>query len=171
MTVTTNITESDVLSALRTVIIGVIDCDVVQGLDNNVPMPQSGFISLTPITQNRLSTNTESYSETDGTKTITQALQYGVQIDCYGDDASTWAWILTTILRDGYACLRMPANIQPMYATDPQMAPIVDGENQYNSRWLLTAVLQANVSMTFAQDFFNEASVSTYATGDSNQTE
>lgn len=224
MTATVSPAQSDVFTALRTFILSLITCEVVQGLGNGVPMPLNGFIVMTDLFQNRLSTNVDAYADalftgsisgtvltisavqsgavyvgsklfgagvTDGTvitvlgtgtggvgtytvsptqtvssepisagaKTAKQAMQYTVQIDCYGPLSSDWAAMLSTMLRDEYACLSMAPNVQPLSADDPKMMPLVDGEQQYEQRWTLTALLQYNPVTSTPMQFFDGATV------------
>jgi hypothetical protein len=162
MTATVTPTQSDVFTALRTFILSLISCEVVRGLDNGVPMPLGGFIALTPLYQNRLSTNVDGYADptpTTGSKTAQQATQSTIQIDCYGPDSGDWAVMLSTMLRDEYACLSMAPNVQPLHADDPKMLPIVDGEQQYEQRWAVTAVLQYNPIVSTPAQFFDAVSV------------
>lgn len=156
MTVAVTPTQTDLFTALRSFIMGLIACEVVQGLGNGVPMPRDGFIAMTPINQNRLATNVDTYSDptpTTGTKNSKQAVQHTVQIDCYGPLSGDWAAILSTMLRDEYACLAMAPNVQPLHADDPRMAPLTDGENQYEQRWILTALFQVNPVVSTPMQF------------------
>lgn len=162
MTTTVSPAESDIFAALRTFILSLIPCEVVQGLANGAPMPLGGFIAMTALFQNRLSTNTDSYSDpypVAGTRTVEQATQYTVQVDCYGPSSSDWATILTTMLRDDYGCVSMAPNVFPLYADDPKQMPLIDGEQQYEQRWVITAVLQYNPVVTISQDFAAALSV------------
>lgn len=162
MTVTVSPSQSVVMTALRTLILDLITCEVVQGLGNGVPMPLGAFIAITPLFQTRLSTNVDSYADptpTTGTKAAQQSVQYTVQIDCYGPDSSDWAVILSTMLRDEYACLSMAPDVQPLSADDPRMAPLIDGEQQYEQRWTITALLQYNPVVSTPMQFFTQANV------------
>lgn len=162
MTATITPVRQDVFTALRALILSLITCEVVQGLANGAPMPMGGFIALTDLYQNRLSTNVDSYPDlttATGTKAARQAVQYTIQIDCYGPLSGDWAAMLSTMLRDEYACLFMAPNAQPLYADDPKMMPLVDGEAQYEQRWVITAVLQYNPVVSTPIQFFDAASV------------
>lgn len=170
MAATITPTQDDIFQALRTFILSVITCEVIQGLPNRAAMPISGFISMTSLFQTRLLTNTREYKDTftlvegvpvyNGTKDITQATEWTVQIDCYGDSSMQWANILTTLLRDDYACRALATTkIQPLSADDPKQRPIVNGEQQYEQRWVITAKFQYNPVTVVPQQFFDEAVV------------
>jgi len=162
MTATVTPVQSDIFIALRTFILSLIACEVIQGLGNGVPMPLGGFISMTALYQNRLSTNVDAYLDptpTTGSKTARQAVQYTIQLDAYGPDSSDWATILSTMLRDEYACLSMAPNVQPLYCDDPRQIPLIDAEAQYEQRWSINAVLQYNPVVSTPMQFFDAATV------------
>lgn len=154
-----NLTHQQVYTALRALIIGLLGCEVVQGLDNGVPMPNTGFVAMTILYENRLSTNHTAYTdnETEQSKHITQPTQLTVQLDCYGEQSGEWAQILATVLRDEYACEKLHPTCQPLHADDPKMMYITNAEQQYEQRWMVTALLQCNPTVTVAQDFFTSA--------------
>lgn len=149
-------TQDDLFIALRAFIMSLITCEVVQGLGNGVPMPAGPFIAMTGLFQNRLSTNISSYVDpvtTTGTKSAQQSVQYTVQIDCFGPLSSDWATTISTMLRDDYGCAALAPAVQPLYADDPKMIPLIDGEQQYEQRWSVTAALQYNPVITVPQQF------------------
>ncbi|OYV48595.1 MAG: hypothetical protein B7X10_02855, partial [Burkholderiales bacterium 21-58-4] len=80
------------------------------------------------------------------------------QIDCYGPLSSDWAAMLSTLLRDEYACDAM-AGVQPLSADDPKMVALVDGEQQYEERWSITALLQYNPATVTPMKFFDAVDV------------
>ena len=117
---------------------------------------------MTALYQNRLSTNVDAYLDptpTTGSKTARQAVQYTIQVDAYGPDSSDWATILSTMLRDEYACLSMAPNVQPLYCDDPRQMPLIDAESQWEQRWTINAVLQYNPVTSTPMQFFDAATV------------
>ena len=155
-------TQSEVFTALRAFILSLITCEVVQGLGNGVPMPKDAFISMTPLSQGRLSTNVSTYDDptpTTGSKSVQQAIKYAIQIDCYGPLSSDWAATLSTMLRDEISCDAMGPTVQPLYADDPTQAALVNGEEQYEQRWIFKALLQYNPVVSSPMQFFDAASV------------
>lgn len=42
---------------------------------------------------------------------------------------------------------------------DPKMMPLIDGEAQYEQRWVITAVLQYNPVVSTPMQFFDAATV------------
>ncbi|SEF31353.1 hypothetical protein ABL840_09175 [Variovorax sp. NFACC27] len=165
MTATITPAQADMFVVLQAFIMDVLGLDmdhVVQGIGNGVPMPLGGFVAMTELFQNRLATNVSSYSDptpTTGTKDTTQATQVTVQLDCYGPNSGDWASILSTMLRDDYGCDALAPAAQPLHADDPKMVPLVNGEEQYEQRWTITALLQINPVVSTPMQFFDQANV------------
>lgn len=86
-------------------------------------------------------------------------MDYSIQIDCYGPLSSDWAAIISATWRDDYAVNKMAPTCAPLYADDPKQLPIVDGEANFEQRWMLSAVLQYNPVVTVPQEFFDTATV------------
>jgi hypothetical protein len=165
MTYSISITEDDVCTALRAWLIQVCGCEVVQGLGNRVPMPKGDFICITPGTQKRLGTNTVTTHPNiaQPSQDTMQPIMQGIQIDLYGAKSSDWAAIISTLWRDETTCTFMTelqgGAIQPLYNSDPIQMPLVDGEQQYEERWIVKAFLQYNGTVTLDQQFFTGANV------------
>lgn len=157
--------DDTLFKALGDFIESVIICKAVQGFVNRAAMPIGGFISMSTLSQRRLSTNTKAYSDSfaagipTGTKAITQATEWVVQIDCYGVQSMQWANVLTTLFRDEFSCTALKPYLQPLEADDPIQAPIINGEQQYEQRWIITAKFQYNPTTIISQQFFDQAAV------------
>lgn len=162
MTVAVSITEAQIVTALGAYIGTLIDCPIVRGLDNRVPMPKGGFIALTPTLQKRLATDVASWvpGSAPAAMSFQQAIQYSVQIDCYGPAAGNWAVILSTMLRSEPAVTAMSASgVAPLYTDDPVQMPIVNGEQQWEVRWIVTCHVQASPVVSVPQQFANALEV------------
>ena len=158
MTATVSLAQTDLQTILRSFILSLIDCEVIDGLDNGVPPPLNPFIAITPLYFNRLATNMPTYQDPGtgaGTSGVMQSIAYTWQIDCYGPQSSDWAAIITTMFRDGYGVDFMAPIAAPLYADDPKQFAIVDGEENFEQRWLITAVLQYNPVVTIPVQYFN----------------
>jgi len=158
MTATIDIVDQDVYGAIRALLLSILPSgtEVVQGQDNLVSMPLGGFVTMTSAGQTRLGTNIVSYtpgSSNPGSKTLQPPTQYAVQLDFYGPTSESWAAMTQAVFRDEVATDAMPANIQPLYADDPMQMPLIDGEEQYEQRWKLTANVQYNPQITVPQNF------------------
>jgi len=95
----------------------------------------------------------------NGTKAVTQAIEWTVQLDCYGVQSMQWANILTTLFRDEFSCSALKPYIQPLGADDPISLPLINGEQQYEQRWVVEAKFQYNSITTVPQQFFDRAVV------------
>lgn len=94
-----------------------------------------------------------------GSEDIEQAAKLTVQIDCYGPLSADAAHAITTLLRDEYGVELFQStgfDVVPLHADDAHQAPFLDGEQQIEMRWIITAVLQCNqivnVPLTFADE-------------------
>lgn len=155
-----SITETNLLTALRTFILSVVDCEVIRTQVNRVATPAGDFIAMTAKLSTPLATNVDAY--TANSKSITRSTQWNVQIDCYGALANERATALSMLLRDGYGCESFKASgfdIQPLYADDAQQFPLVTGEDQYVERWFFNAALQYNPVVNVSQDSANVLSI------------
>lgn len=129
--------------------------DVIQGYQNRTAMPLVPFVVMTVTGYTRLATNVDTWDETiDDPTTLVheQSVRVSMQLDVYGPGAADMAAILSTLLRDEVACDAF-TNSQPLHADDPKRAPLDDGEDQYEDRWIVTAELQYNPVVSTPQQF------------------
>lgn len=153
--VTISIPQSAVYAKLGNFIVSVLGLTapfVVQGYDNRVPMPKGPFVGMSAVLMKRLRTNVDTIGGALGLDPSSisseQGTEVDVQLDCYSPLAADWANILTTLLRDNVGCLALAPVCQPLYADDPIRAPLENGEEQYEDRWIVTARLQYNPVVT-----------------------
>ena len=145
-----SITESDVLALVRRYIKTLVSCEIRKTQVNRVAMPKGEFVALSPVTvSKRLSTNVHSLAGT--VVDVMAPCQISVQVDCYGPGSDVKAQTISTLFWDDYACQifkESEFDIQPLYASDPQQIPLVNGEEQYEQRWTLKLEMQANYRFT-----------------------
>lgn len=162
MPVTITITEDNVLATLRTFLLSIVAAgvEVVYGQDNRVPEPLGDdFIVMTAISQARLSTNLNTYTDTGtnpGTQNFQRATRSTIQIDIHGPSSADNAAMIETLYRSEYATDSFKASgldIQPLYCEDAKQMPFINGENQYEQRWIIYAVIQYNPVTAVPQDF------------------
>lgn len=153
MSITTDIAEVDVFTAMLAFLTSFLPTgtQVIQGQNNLAAMPLGGFVCMTSAGIDRLSTNVDTYTSSAQTKSILTPTRYDMQLDFYGPSAQIWCMQASALFRDQYATDNMPANIQPLYADNPLQMPLIDGEDQYEERWKLTASLQYNPLTTIGQ--------------------
>lgn len=156
MTITVAPTEDDVMTDTRRFLLSFLPdgTEVIQGQPNRVAEPTSAnFVVMTPTGQQRLSTNVDDYPEGGMTKTITMDSQIAIQLDIHGDQSSDLTHMINLLWRDDYGVTNTDSGIiVPLYVDEPHQAPFLNGENQYETRWVMTVYLQANPVVTVPQD-------------------
>jgi len=164
MTLTVSPTLDDIYTKLGNFLESVLPAGVpvIQLPVNRASMPPSdpGFVGMTARVQQRIMTNLDRWNPADVAPTelaIEQAVQLAVQLDCYGAAAGDWAVILSTVLRDEYSMPALAPILAPLYCDDPKFAPLVQGEEQYETRWIVPAYLQYNPVTSVPAQFANAA--------------
>jgi hypothetical protein len=78
-------------------------------------------------------------------RTVLRPAQYNIQVDCYGLGSGDRSNTISMLIRDQYGIEDMAGTvITPLFSTDANQMPIVDGEAQYEERWTFEAQLQIN---------------------------
>lgn len=135
---------------------------VVQGYPNRVPAPVGPYVLMTDVANKRLRTNVDTWDTTNPAPTTMQqevGMNLSMQLDLYGPASGDWAVILTALLRDEVGCGALAPSVQPLYSTDPVRAPLTNAEEQYEDRWIITAELQYNPTVSTSQEFANTLAV------------
>lgn len=91
-----------------------------------------------------------------GQRTLEQGTQLTVQLDVHGADSADNAQILSTLLRDSYAVsafIALGDIVVPLHADDPLQMPFINLEDQYEYRWVVTALFQINPVVTIPQQY------------------
>lgn len=162
MSLSVTVTEDDVLAALRAFLLSIVGSgvEVIAQQDNRVGEPAGAdFVVMTPITQTRLSTNGTTYTDpgtNPGTQNFEQATRMMVQIDVHGPASSDTSVMISTLLRSEYAVDSFKASgkqISPLFCDDARQMPFINGENQYEQRWIINAAIQYNPVTAVPQDF------------------
>jgi hypothetical protein len=145
---------------------GLDAAHVVQGLPNRATMPTPGFVSMQALFRKRLRTNIHSQALAPNNATLEEGVELTVQMDCYGpqstgsgDGAEDWATILSATLRDQYGCAALAPTMQPLYADEARLIPLIAGEEQYEERWSLDAHFQYNPVITIPQQSADVATI------------
>jgi hypothetical protein len=114
--------------------------------------------------QSRIMTNLDRWSPQDldpQAIEIEQAIRLAITLNCYGSASSDWAVMLSTVLRDEYAIAPLLPILAPLYTDDPMFAPLVDGEEEYEARWIVPAFLQYNPVTSVPQQFADTVDANT----------
>lgn len=85
-----------------------------------------------------------------------------VQLDVHGPNGPDNAQKISTLMRDDYAVQQFATygvDVTPLLADDPKQLPFLNAEQQYEDRWVIEAMLQANEVVSVQQQFADQASV------------
>lgn len=129
-------------------------------------VPLAVITAQTGGTPGGLGTYTVSPSYTAGPATfaagqlsVVEMVETAIQLGFHSADntGSNMAQAVHQMLRDPYAVQFIQAinpAIVPLYGSEPRQAPFISAEDQFEWRWVVEAVLQANVTLTgLNQDF------------------
>lgn len=153
-----SISVDNVIDAMGTLLETLFpDAEITRAQVNRVPMPGSPCIVLTEILQSDLSIPYQTYQPDLDTAKINGPARIDVQVDFYGASASEYCKTFVTVFRSTWGIDQFPANIKPLYTNDGMQSPLITGEQQWESRWTLTASLQYNPTITVTQEFADEA--------------
>lgn len=149
-----DITVDAVIKALKTFLTPFVPgAQIIRGQANRVAPPPSPFVALTEILQVPLETPVVSNNPAAAQSTYMGPTRIDIQVDFYGAQAGDYCKALNNVFRTSYAASQFPANIQPLYCSDGHQGPLITAEQQYESRWTLTATLQYNPSVIVPQDY------------------
>lgn len=165
---TPDITDDAIMTALRTFLLAILPdgVEVVQGQANRVPEPSSpDFVVMTNAARMQLSTTTHRYDNATGTNQVGRSNSLSVQLDVYGPNSNDNAQVIATLFRDSYGCEAMGPDIVPLYCDDGHQMPLVNAEMQYQDRWRMTAVLQANPHISTPATFADSVAVTLVEVG------
>lgn len=151
---TSSITVDQVIDALADFLGPFVPgAQIVRAQVNRVAMPSNPGVVLTEMLQVDLSVPATEYQPDAGTATVEGPTRIDIQIDFYGAQAGEFCKTVKTAFRSHWGFAHFPANIKPLYTSDGIQSPLTTGEQQYESRWTLTASLQYNPIVTVPQDF------------------
>lgn len=171
MSATLSLTESQTFAALRTVLLALLPAgiEVIRAEVNRVAEPAApDFVVMSPTLRDRLSTDIDTFTDQPvavppvALRNTEQRTQVTIQLDIHGPNSADNAQKISTLMRSEYATIAFAATglpIQPLYAESPRQAPFINGENQYECRWTVDVVLQANPVVGTPQDFAGEIEI------------
>ncbi|EKN5965001.1 hypothetical protein AB1E84_002402 [Yersinia enterocolitica] len=94
----------------------------------------------------------------------TEVRQLDIQVDIYGPNAADRAVMLETVFTSDYAYQKIKdidSRLAPLYSSDAFNSAMINGENQYQDRWTLTLTVQPHITVSFPQDYFDKAEITT----------
>lgn len=133
--------------------------EIIRAQVNRVPMPPDPCIVLTELLEVDLETPLKAQSLAGLQADITGPARIDIQIDFYGPAAGDQCKAVKGIFRSEYAPAQFPDGIKPLYCSDGIQSPLITGEQQWESRWTLTASLQYNPIVSLPQQSANALAV------------
>lgn len=98
-----------------------------------------------------------------GYETHTQNVRVTYQLDIHGPSSGNNAAVISTLFRDPYATTFFATKgfaLSPLHADDPRQLAFINAEQQYENRWTLDAVMEAQMSVETPQDFADQVDLS-----------
>lgn len=143
---------------------------ILKGNQNFIATPASGdYAIIQPLVSEALNQNIRDYTPNvdpnnpAGTVSNELHTKQSWQVDCYGPDAATWAATIAGAWRTMWTLDNWPDGtpfaITPLYADQPQLLTIINGEGQFESRYLVKLYGQVNQTVTLPQAFFTQATI------------
>lgn len=134
------------------------DTPIVQGLQNNSPLPKNAIVmTLMPYSQDLDQSRYDWDGESSEGQVQVSRLQI-MQLDFYGDDAYNKVMKASMLWRSMYTTTALK-NIQPLYANNPRNLEYVNEQDQYEKRFLLEIALQYNPYYTYAEQSTDQVEV------------
>ncbi|EMM2360053.1 hypothetical protein RVV32_002656 [Citrobacter freundii] len=94
----------------------------------------------------------------------TEVRQFDIQVDIYGEGAADRATALETVFSSDYTYQKIKSidsRLAPLYSSDAFNSAMINAESQYQERWTITLSLQAHITVSFPQDYFDKAEFTT----------
>jgi hypothetical protein len=156
MNYVSSITVDQVIVALANFLQPFVNpSEIIRAQTNRVPMPPDPCVVLTELLQVDIETPQSIYNTVDAVNFVNPK-KIDIQIDFYGDGSGDRCAAIKTVFRTAYAADQFPDGIKPLFCSDGIQSPLITGEQQWESRWTLTATLQYNPETSVPQEFANE---------------
>lgn len=133
--------------------------EIIRAQVNLVAMPPGSCVVLTELLTVDLETPVA--TEQGDTTTLTGPKRIDVQLDFYGPKAGDQCQAVKGVYRSSYAPAQFPDGIKPLYCSDGHQAPLITAEQQYESRWTITASLQYNPAVSIPRQSATKLAVTT----------
>lgn len=91
-----------------------------------------------------------------------QPTEITIQLDIHGPNSADNSQVISTLFRDDYAVQQFKTygfDVTPFYADDPKQLSFINEAQQYENRWVVEACMQANITVSVAQQFASIVSV------------
>ena len=129
---------------------------IVQSIQNNQPLPENAIV-MQVLFDSNMDESVTTYNPPNEAM-VQNSVEVRVQIDFYGAMAESRSRIVANLWKNYYGTDNMTI-CKPLYVQSRQRHPYINDSNQYEDRFILDLGLQYNPTVTHAQDFAEDASV------------
>ncbi|WP_219339434.1 phage neck terminator protein, partial [Providencia stuartii] len=154
---TISITERDIFVELRKYLIELFDCPVVQGYQNNTPVPENGIV-MHMLFEHDLDYTAEYWDAIQEEVTAQRSVKATFQLDFYGVEANNRSRVVANLWKSSYTTDRL-VKCQPLDSGQPRKDILVNESNQYENRMMLEITLQYNPETSYHVDGVDEISI------------
>lgn len=129
---------------------------IVQSTQNNQPLPENAIV-MQVLFDSNMDESVTTYNPPNEAM-VQNSVEVRVQLDFYGAMAESRSRIVANLWKNYYGTDNMTI-CKPLYVQSRQRHPYINDSNQYEDRFILDLGLQYNPTVTHAQDFAEDASV------------
>ncbi|WP_340611890.1 phage neck terminator protein [Xenorhabdus bharatensis] len=147
---TITVTHGDIFTEVRKYLIALFSCDVMQGYQNDVPVPESGIV-MHVLFERDIDYTANYYHHEASAITAQRSVELSMQLDFYGEEADSRARVVANLWQSSYTTARLE-KCQPLYSEAPRKMVLVNEANQYENRVMLEVKLQYNPEITYSVD-------------------
>lgn len=160
---TPSVLDTAVFTSLRAVLLAIVasGTEVLRGEINRVPEPVSpDFVIMSPNRRPQLGRPVETWEGANPTTvTVEQSTEYVMQLDVHGPASADNAQAIVIAFRSSWVAelfaAQDPVVLAPLYADDASYLPFVNGEQQYEFRWIVAVHMQVHPALSTPAQFAN----------------
>ncbi len=169
---TLDTTDKNVFEILRSFILDTLGTavapdNVLRIPTNRVATPSTfPYITMFPVSKTQIAWPSVAVSDPvvqPQSEGLTMPTEYQIQVDAYGPTAGDLIQILHAVLQSpnafDYFSNQTIKGVYPIHADAPRELPLVDGEAEYELRWVMDVHLQYNPTVTTAIQTASQAVV------------
>lgn len=151
----------EIVTEIRNLLLSTLDdvqpSQVVRDTQNFAALPENAIV-IAPLFDQNLDVTSNTFEADKERGIVSQSVEMRVQISFYGRYAPDRSRIFGQLWANEYMFGRAKG-FKPLYVQSRQRAPYVNESNQFEDRYLLDLALQYNPSVSYAQDFADEANI------------
>ncbi len=162
-----SLTEDQINAILRAFVIAILPAGTVvtNAQLNRVAEPAvDNYVLVTLASRVRLGTTIQDWDMSpSGAPTVQRNIvstSVDMQLDFHGSLSTDNTQVFSTLFRSDFAYQFMaPLGLYPDYCSDGAQMPFINGEDQYETRWVINAVFDCNMAVDTAQQFANKVNI------------